>query len=237
MSNHRPIIGVSAPYTDATKDYRASFYYEDAIVAAGGIAVLVPSANNSACIEELLGTLDGILIPGGADVDPFFYGEEPVRGLGLIKASNDAYEINLIRTARAMHKPILSVCRGMQILNVAFGGTLYQDLPTQRPECLSHWQAPVDRTEVYHSVDIAEGSYLFEAYGEKTVRANSFHHQAVKDVAPGFTVSARARDGIIEAIEVKEERILGVQWHPEALHISHPEHLRYFKHFVEACKK
>lgn len=237
MLNNRPLIGVSAPYTDATKDYRNSFYYENAIVAAGGIAIMIPSANDPEGTRALLSVVDGIIIPGGSDVDPVFYGEEPKKGLGMIQTSNDAYEIGLLHTARKMHKPILCICRGMQILNVAFGGSLYQDLPTQRPESILHWQAPVDRNEVFHSMDITEDSYLFEAYGQKTFRVNTFHHQGVKAVAPGFTVSGRSRDGLVEAIEIKEEHILGVQWHPEALHVSHPEHLCVFKQLVEACKQ
>lgn len=236
MLNDRPLIGVSAPYTESTRDYRSSFFYEDAITAAGGIAVLVPSANDPEAIRSLLSVLDGLVIPGGADVDPIFYGEEPVKGLGYFKTSNDEFEIDLIRTARAMHKPILCVCRGMQILNVAFGGSLYQDLPSQRPECIQHWQAPLDRVDVFHSMDIEEGSYLYEAYGKKSFRVNSFHHQAVKTVAPGFTASAHARDGIVEAIEVKEEHILGVQWHPEALYLSHPEHHCLFRQLISACR-
>ena len=213
MLANKPIIGISTPYHEESRGYRITHCYGDAVVAAGGIAVMIPAANSKEDTERLLPCLDGILIPGGPDVDPFLYGEEP---------------------AREAHKPILCVCRGIQVLNVAFGGTLYQDLPSQLPESLRHSQIPVDRREPTHTVDVEKDSYLFRAYGKETIRVNSFHHQAVKDVAPGFTVSARARDGLVEAIEICEEHILGVQWHPEEMVRRYPEHLELFRQLVRA---
>lgn len=234
MLANKPIIGISTPYHEESRGYRITHCYGDAVVAAGGIAVMLPAANSKEDTERLLPCLDGILIPGGPDVDPFLYGEEPKQGLGAVIPANDQFEIHLIRAAREAHKPILCVCRGIQVLNVAFGGTLYQDLPSQLPESLRHSQIPVDRREPTHTVDVEKDSYLFRAYGKETIRVNSFHHQAVKDVAPGFTVSARARDGLVEAIEICEEHILGVQWHPEEMVRRYPEHLELFRQLVRA---
>ncbi len=233
MISKKPLIGISVPFHSESRGYRIPHGYGDAVVAAGGIAVLLPAANTKEDTELLLPGLDGILIPGGPDVDPFFYGEEPQRGLGPVIASNDEFEIHLIRAAREAHKPILAICRGVQILNVSFGGTLYQDIPTQIPESIQHDQGLTDRKEPAHRVGICRDSCLFKAYESETARVNSFHHQAVKKVAPGFSISAKAGDGIVEAIEIPEEHILGVQWHPEEMYEMHPEHLSLFRQLVD----
>ena len=236
MLANKPVIGISAPLHPESRGYRISHCYADAVTEAGGIALLLPAVIAPEDVELLLQNRDGVLIPGGPDVDPLFYGEEPRQGLGLVIRSNDVFEMHLLKAARAAHKPILCVCRGVQILNVTFGGTLIQDVPSQLPEALRHMQIPVDRADPTHSVDIVKDSYLYDAFGTDTVLTNSFHHQCINKVAPGFSVSAKARDGVIEAIEVKEERILGVQWHPEEMVHAHPEHLRLFKQLVDAAK-
>ena len=235
MLANKPVIGISAPLHPESRGYRVSHCYADAVAEAGGIPLLLPAADSPEDVNYLLPLLDGVLIPGGPDVDPLFYGEEPRQGLGLVIRSNDLFEMNLLKAARAAHKPILCVCRGMQVLNVTFGGTLIQDIPSQLPGALRHLQIPVDRADPTHSVDLEKNSYLYEVYGKDTIRTNSFHHQCLEKVAPGFSVSAKARDGVIEAIEQKEERILGVQWHPEEMVHAHPEHLGLFRQLVEAA--
>ena len=235
MLVNKPVIGISAPLHPESRGYRVSHCYADAVAAAGGLPILIPAADSPEDVDSLLPSLDGILIPGGPDVDPLFYGEEPRQGLGLVIRSNDLFEMNFLRAARTAHKPILCVCRGMQVLNVTFGGTLIQDIPTQIPGALRHMQIPVDREEPTHSVDIQKNTYLYEVYGTETILTNSFHHQCIQEVAPGFSVSAKARDGVIEAIEAKEERILGVQWHPEEMVHSRPEHFGLFRQLVKAA--
>ena len=237
MLGMKPVIGIPAQFSEERRDYRTKFCYIDALVLAGGIPILLPACNCPESIDLLLPSIDGILLPGGADVDPFLYGEEPRRELGLVQTRNDLFEIHFLQEARAAHKPIFCICRGIQVLNVAFGGTLYQDIPSQLPESLRHYQTPTDRKEPTHTVDIVKGSYLYEAYGEERIRVNSFHHQAIKDVAEGFTVSARSRDGLVEAIEARQEHILGVQWHPEELYQSLPEHFALFTQLVEAARE
>ncbi len=235
MLGNKALIGISALLYEESKDHRCTRNYAEAVSAAGGIPIMLPAVIAPEDIEGLLPGLDGLLIPGGADVDPLLYGEEPLRELGLVKTANDHFEIHLLRAARTAHKPILCVCRGVQVLNVAFGGTLIQDLPSQLPDSLRHRQTPVNACDPTHTVDIAEYSLLHAAYGSTTLLVNSFHHQAVRDPAPGFTVSARARDGVIEALEAPEEHIIGVQWHPEAMYQEHPEHLSLFRQLVSAA--
>ena len=237
MLNDKPVIGISALLYEASRDYRITHSYAEVVTAVGGIPVLLPAALPPEDVEALLPGLDGLLIPGGADVDPLLYGEEPRRELGLTRRSNDDFEIHLLRAARAAHLPILCVCRGEQVLNVAFGDTLYQDLPSQVPESFRHQQTPTDRNDATHSLDLKPGSLLAEIYGCEQMAVNSFHHQAVRDPAPGFTVSARAKDGVVEAIENQAEGILGVQWHPEAMYLAHPEHSLLFRWLVSAASR
>ncbi|MBQ9010487.1 MAG: gamma-glutamyl-gamma-aminobutyrate hydrolase family protein [Clostridia bacterium] len=231
------MIGITATLYDASCDYRVPRRYADSVEEAGGFPLLLPASNTPEETEGIMPLLDGLLIPGGPDVNPLLYGEEPRPALELTKTSNDLFEIHALKEARALHKPILCICRGMQVLNVAFGGTLYQDIPSQLPEALRHKQTPTDRADPTHSLEIEPGSWLSEAYGNTQIRVNSFHHQAIKQVAPGFSVSAKARDGIIEAIEIRGEHILGVQWHPEVMIPVHPEHLGLFRQLVEASRR
>ena len=237
MPTRKPVIAISANLYDESRDYRVSRCYAEAVAASGAFALLLPASNSPEESENFLSGADGLLIPGGPDVDPLLYGEEPRQGLGLSKTSNDLFEIRLLRAAREAHKPVLCICRGIQVLNVAFGGTLYQDIPSQVPGALRHMQTPTDRADPTHSVDVEADSLIWEAYGQERILVNSFHHQAVKDVAPGFTVSARAKDGLAEAIEIREEHIVGVQWHPEVMVSAHPEHLCLFRQLAEAARR
>lgn len=236
MLNQKPVIGISAVLYDESRDYRITRSYAEAVTESGALPLMIPSCMPQEDVEALLPELDGLFIPGGADVDPLLYGEEPRQALGLTKNANDRFEIHLLKVARRAHKPILCVCRGEQILNVAFGGTLYQDLPSQYPNALRHQQTPVGRNDPTHSIEITRPSLLFEIFGTERTVVNSFHHQAVKDLAHGFTVSARAKDGVIEAIEIPEEHILGVQWHPEAMYLVHSEHQALFRWLAEAAR-
>ena len=237
MLNNKPVIGISAVLYEASRDYRITHSYAEAVTEAGAVAVMIPACMPQEDVDALLYRLDGLLIPGGADVDPLLYGEEPHRCLGLTKNTNDRFEIRLLRAARLAQMPILCVCRGEQILNVAFGGTLYQDIPSQLPDALRHRQTPVDCSDATHTLELTRPSLLFEIFGSEQLAVNSFHHQAVKDLAPGFSVSARARDGIVEAIEIPEENILGVQWHPEAMYLAHSEQHALFCWLAEASRR
>jgi putative glutamine amidotransferase len=208
--------------------------YLDALGLAGALPVVLPMALAEQDLQAQLGFLDGLLITGGVDLDPLTYGEEPAPGLGDCYPDMDRHQIPLARLARAAGLPALGICRGMQVLNVAFGGTLHQDLEGL-PGLLRHTQTGW-RHAVSHTVDLAEGTRLRALFGRASIGANSFHHQAVKDLAPGFRVSARTRDGVIEGIESLDEAfVLGVQWHPEGMFRKHPDMLRPFQELVAAC--
>lgn len=191
----------------------------EGILAAGGIPIVLPFPQKVSEAEEAaqaaLKTFDGLVIPGGPDIDPTLFGEEPIPQIGRTNYQRDAYEIALIKAAALQHKAILGICRGIQIINVAFGGTLYQDLGTQDPQCaIQHSQKAPGQFPTHH-VTTTPGSQINQIVGAKTF-VNSRHHQAVRTVAPAFKATAKAPDGVIEAIELQQgDDILAVQWHPE----------------------
>jgi putative glutamine amidotransferase len=208
--------------------------YLDALRRAGAAPVILPMAPAEDA-ERQLALVDGLLLTGGADVCPLCYGEQPARGLGDVYQDMDLHWLALARAARAAGMPTLGVCRGMQVLNVAFGGTLHQDLDSLPGPVQQHVQLGY-RHAVSHAADMEAGSRLERIFGQGSVGVNSFHHQAVKDVAPGFRVTARARDGVVEGIETEDNAfVLGVQWHPEGMVVHYPDMLRLFRALTEAC--
>lgn len=189
--------------------------YYRAVEKAGGIAVLVPMVSGAEAAALVLGRLDGVLLSGGADMDPRLYGEQPLPQLGAIDPERDTSELAYVGVALEQNLPLLAICRGHQVLAVAAGGSLYQDLPSQVPGAIKHsQQAP--RWYASHGVRSVPGSQLERLLGSGEIGVNSYHHQAVKAVPPGFAVSATAADGVIEAIESTTHGfVVGVQWHPE----------------------
>jgi putative glutamine amidotransferase len=211
--------------------------YVQAIVRAGGVPVLLPVVNDEESIKGQVGQVDGILLSGGYDVNPLLYGEEPFRDLDAIFPEVDEHHILSVKIAAALGKPMLGICRGLQVLNVAFGGTLYQDIAQFSGNCLKHFQKG-QRHVPSHTVELIQDTVLSKIFAKDSIVTNSFHHQSVKDIAPGFVVNAKARDGIIEGIEKKAGTfILGVQWHPEMMADQFPDMLLVFKAFVDAAKK
>ena len=241
----RPVIGVTCITRHTTPQYpwQTSLAQESqnrdyvrCIVEAGGIPVLVPSAVDEDSVRELVGRLDGLIVSGGGDLAPAYYHEEPHENLGGVDPARDALDAAIIPAAvQREDLPVLGTCRGIQVLNVFCGGTLYQDLSQRENTTLQHrQQAP--REHASHHVDIGGGTRLREILGAPTVATNSFHHQAVRDVAPDFLVSARTADGVIEGIELPGHRFcVGVQWHPEHMTEHHPHARRIFRALVEAA--
>ena len=211
--------------------------YVWAIEKAGGIPVLLPATDSIENAERYLSILDGLLLSGGVDVDPALYGEEAHPELGRVDPDRDSIEIPLTRLALAQNMPIFAICRGIQVLNVAMGGTLYQDLPSENPSHLQHQQRHdgIARDVATHNVWVEEGTRLAEIVGEPCMATNSFHHQALKKVAEGLTVTAYAEDGIIEGVESTAYRyVLGVQFHPEETAFVDEKSMRLFQAFVDA---
>ena len=211
--------------------------YLDAILAAGGLPILLPASLPLAALPELVARYDGFVLSGGGDVDPALYGGRLDAAVHSIDPERDAFERSLITLVLEADKPLLAICRGVQILNVALGGSLHEDIPSQLPAALRHdWYPNYPRDYLVHKVEIEPGSRLAGILGTHTLRTNSLHHQAIRQPAPGLKVVGRAEDGVIEAVELPGKRFaIGVQWHPECLP-EEPAMQRLFKAFVSACE-
>ncbi|MBL8952786.1 MAG: gamma-glutamyl-gamma-aminobutyrate hydrolase family protein [Myxococcaceae bacterium] len=239
----RPSIGITPDVTAITKDaplakYDLKVAYADAVLRAGGLPFVLPYSDDRAVIEAYLDRISGVVITGGAfDIPPEAYGESARDGLGVLKPGRTAFESLVIHAALARNLPVLGVCGGMQLLNVALGGTLYQDIGKEMPNARPHEQTH-DRTQPAHPIDIKEGTVLADCVGKGQLMVNSTHHQAVKAVGPKLVVTATSPDGVIEAIEAPTHTFaVGVQWHPELLIDSVPPHLGLYKTFVARARE
>lgn len=234
----KPIIGITAsPVGDDTLEgSSATFATTEAIYNHGGQPVIIPMSNHLVTVEELAEFLDGLLLPGGNDINPLYFNEDPHPGLGKVHPFRDALEIRLIHAMIQRNKPILGICRGCQILNVATGGNMVQDIASQIEAPIQHSQKS-PRFHASHYVRIAPGSKLAAIAAQEELAVNSYHHQANRQVGPGFQVTAYASDGVVEAFEsIGETFILGVQWHPEHMIPQDDASARMFQAFIEACK-
>jgi putative glutamine amidotransferase len=219
--------------------YGQGLAYARALALAGGAPVLIPLELGEDAWRQIYERIDGLLFPGGADVNPAYYHEERHPRLGQVDDGLDQAELTFARWALEDLMPVLAICRGIQLINVAAGGTLYQDLPSQLPDAFPHaCSAPTYPREYRaHPVEVVPGSRVASAMGVLSAKVNSRHHQAVKGVAPGFEVTARAPDGVIEGIEHREApHMVGVQWHPESLAANDPQMLGLFRALVEASR-
>ena len=235
---HPPLIGLTAG-TDPSLPglYVLRGDYVRSIELNGGIpVVLAPSG--AALHPALFEHLDGLVLTGGGDVQPPLYGQEAHATVSLTSAERDEFELGLLRQALAEDRPVLAVCRGQQVLNVALGGTLVQDLPTAVGTAVSHDDAARPRTAIAHTVRLVSGSRLSGLLGAGEVAVNSFHHQAVATLGRGLVATAFAPDGVVEAVEAPGARfILGVQWHPEAFWREPGRFGELFRALVRAAEK
>lgn len=207
--------------------------YAERLVEAGALPVYLPLAALS-ILDRYLDRLDGVLLPGGCDVDPVLYGEDPHPMLKVVSAQRDEFEIAVCKAAVERDLPLLGICRGIQVMNVALGGSLIQDIPAQRNTPVDH--RAEDETELRHEIDVHAGTLLAGAMGAGRHPVNSQHHQAIKDLAPGLVVASICPvDGIVEGVELEGKSFaVGVQFHPECL----PERFAVlFSEFVSACAK
>ena len=211
----RPLIGITGNY-DAGKCTLLEGYYRS-VLEAGGAPVIIPPCDDTDMMVSLLEGVDALILSGGGDINPLYWGEEPLHELGGINPVRDWHELMLVRLAANRQIPILGICRGIQIMTAALGGKLCQDIYKESSATLKHSQE-TERHVCTHTVRIEANSLLHRLFGTETLPVNSFHHQAVREVAPGFAVSARSADGVIEAVESTEHKsMIGVQWHPECM--------------------
>ena len=251
MRDRRPLIGITTQSlhsidgipADLPTSWMMNQRYLHAVVAHGGLPVMIPLlAHDDSTLRALFERLDGVLVPGGVDLDPSAFGEPRHPLCGRVDADRDHVELAVTRWAIEDRKPLFGLCRGLQIINVALGGTLYQDIQAQRPNSIKHDFFPnagFARDYLAHDVDLAAGSRLRDLLGGASLPVNSMHHQAIKDVAPGLAVSAVAPDGVVEAVELDrgDQFLLGVQWHPERIAEKQPEQFRLFERFVGAAEQ
>lgn len=211
--------------------------YTDAVLAAGGLPLVLPLTDDETTLEALMARLDGLLLTGGGDMDPVFFGGDPVNPtLKSVSRIRDRMELFLTRRLmKEGQRPVLGICRGCQVMNVAAGGTLMLDVPSEIGVAVNH--SDPRQFELVHEVSVVPGTRLHALAGATTIRVNSSHHQAVKDVAPSLCVAARSPcDGVVEAIELGGPQFfLGAQWHPERLHDRHEPSAALFRALVAAA--
>lgn len=238
MKYKRPLIGITAWHDYDNGNTYIKKGYIEGVIKAGGIPILLPPVTDKEVLKDFIERCGGFLLSGGADIDAKFFGEKNLPFNGPLSPYRDYMEIDITREAISLNKPIFGICRGIQIMNVAMGGSIYQDIHSQIKgrELLKHLQnAP--KWYPTHKVQIKDGSKLKEYFRQEYAQVNSFHHQAVKDLAKGFKATAVAEDGIIEAIEhTSHVFAVGVQWHPELMWERDELSFNLFKEFVKAAQ-
>ena len=233
----KPLIALMPLWDEKMNSYWMLPGYMDLIIKSGGVPVMLSFSDDEQSVKEIADRFDGFVFTGGDDIDPAKYGEEKIPQCGQPCVHRDSLEFALFSEAVKTDKPILGICRGMQFLNAALGGTLYQDLPTQKPSEVCHKQpAPFDA--LTHSVTVEKGTLLYDIVGTEKLMVNTLHHQAVDKIAPCLVPCAKADDGIVEAVYDPEKAfLLGVQWHPEMIFGQEENSIKIGKAFVDACRK
>ncbi|WP_405099551.1 gamma-glutamyl-gamma-aminobutyrate hydrolase family protein [Oceanobacillus sp. FSL H7-0719] len=234
----KPIIGVIPTIELDERFYRVSRNNLAAIEQAGGIPIVLSYLSHSNDMEQIAVKLDGLYLTGGDDIDPLYFNEEPHPKLGAFNPKRDAFEMAMTKNMLEKNKPVLGVCKGAQILNLAASGDMYQDIYAQINEPLLQHSQKAPSYAAVHQVELTEGSLIHQLAGQQNIRVNSFHHQANRKPGKGFIVSGKSSDGVVEAIESKEHRFaLGVQWHPEMLGTAGDVPSKnIYRGFITACE-
>lgn len=231
----KKIVGLIPLYDDEKDSYWMLPGYMKVLEACGALPVMLPLTTDTEELDDCFRLCDGILMTGGHDVDPKLYGEHAKATCGTACSSRDQMETYLFKKALEEDKPVFGICRGVQLMNVLLGGTLYQDLPTEYPSGTEHHMTPPYDKPI-HKVDVVSGTKLSDIIGAGEHAVNSYHHQAIKELAPGVEAMAYSEDGLVEAISVPGKSFLvGVQWHPEFAFESDPECKKLVQAFVDAC--
>lgn len=235
----KPIIGITVPNQVRSKKVYSVINndYIKSVQKAGGIPVLIPINNNIESVRTYSKKIDGIIFTGGEDISPLLYDENPLKEVLYISEERDNFELELFKEAHEKNIPILGICRGLQLINVALGGNLYQDINFQIPGSYGHMPRYTLRSNLYHSVEIEKDTKLFDIFKGRDLKVNSFHHQGIKKLGENLKAAAVSSDGIIEAIEAENEKFLiAVQWHPENLVEKHCEFLKLFEALICEAK-
>ncbi|MBS3788617.1 gamma-glutamyl-gamma-aminobutyrate hydrolase family protein [Candidatus Bipolaricaulota bacterium] len=234
----KPKIALTCSFDESTGTYKIHRDYVEAVAASGGRPYVLPALSGSGVTPgKVLEEVDGLLFSGGTDLDPRWFDQEPRYEFYNIVPERDSLEVELAKKAREVNLPVLGLCRGIQVINIAAGGSIYQDIDGQVKKCLNHSQnAP--RWYPTHRIDVRPGTMLEEILEVRKLRVNSFHHQAIQKVANEFRTSATSDDGIIEGLEPENGGVqLGVQWHPERMWRKYPVHKNLFDWLVKKAKK
>lgn len=233
----KPVIGITCAYTKQSLNSEGIYVHHDyhrAVIQAGGIPLILPAADQ-ATLNAYFDLCDGFILSGGEDLDPAFFGEEHHPKLGFVYHDRDAAEFYLTQLLLEHKKPFLAICRGIQVLNVVCGGSLYQDIPSQLTTAHPHSQL-THRSNTFHPVMISENSKLYQIFQKTNLDVNSLHHQSVKALGKDLETVAVAADGIIEAVEVQNHPFgIGVQWHPESMASKDALSQRLFQSFIQSA--
>ena len=232
------IIGISGSILseDSIEKAFVNRTYVDSVVRAGGVPFVMPICKDENIIKKMIENVDGVIMTGGVDIHPFRFNEEPNPKIGEISKERDDFDFLIMKHAFEKNKPIFGICRGIQLINVFFGGTLIQDINSQKNTKILHSQT-APRDVATHKIKIKKDSVIFDIFG-KSAEVNSFHHQAIGKLSKDFKITSAANDGIIESIEFKKKDrfILGVQWHPECMTEKDEKMQNIFSMFVDICK-
>ena len=233
----KPIIAIVSLYDEKLESYWMLPGYAQGLEAAGAVPVILPLTTDQEALKRYAQTFDGFLFPGGHDLDPALYGQNPTDQCGTVCPQRDSMERKLFPLTLETGKPLLGICRGIQLFNVMLGGSLYQDIPTECPSDVEHHETP-PYDKVAHPVTVEQGTPLYQAVGVAQMGVNSYHHQGIKELGKGLRVAAKAPDGMVEAVYLPDHPFaLAVQWHPEFSRLSDENSRRIFEAFVKAARK